>query len=310
MKIHQLPTPIFGIIQEYMIDYAARVMPPYCSELREQVKNWNGFMNCSKLFFDVRQEYRYFLVTGCFAEAYLQFLSSSLSVEHKLYIDILELVKMSEYPLKQVHLFCSFSNPPKTPNILDVKCFHNDRLRTSDVIQDISFLWNVKYVSLAKTSFLLSVEPLQNCIFVDLSDTYEAVNDSNLHYLSNVRSLFLDCCYLISDVSCLTNVYELSLLGCIGVKDVSMLGKVHRLNISWCDGIEDISALNQVRYLDISHNRSLKKGLPVENCKIKKLTYCACSLYAVKLVKQLPGFIRVYDPCSDETDEESYEVWS
>jgi hypothetical protein len=306
MKINQLPLPIFGIIQEYIINYAARIWSLYPYTLLKQVKNWNCLLNSSKGFIEVRREYSYFLVGGCYAEAYIHFLTNRLPVDHKLYIEILELVKMIKYPQKQVHLFYFFPDLEIStmPDNLNVKCFHKDHLLNSDVVQDISSLWNVKYVSLRKTTYILSIEPLQNCVFVDLSDTYDVVDNSNLHYLSSVRSLILDCCYLISDVSCLANVYELSLLGCIGIKDVSMLGRVHRLNISWCDGVEDISALNQVRYLDISHTRSLKKGLEAACCRIKKITYCACSLHAVRSVKRLPGVTRVYDPCDDDASED------
>jgi hypothetical protein len=94
----------------------------------------------------------------------------------------------------------------------------------------------------------------------------------NYHFLTNLRSVELNDCDTITDVSCfrnaetvkftscfnvtnvnsLTNVKVLVLKECHGVTDVSALGKVEEMEVSNCENLHDLSALSTVHSLTIS----------------------------------------------------------
>jgi hypothetical protein len=155
-------------------------------------------------------------------------------------------------------------------------------------LKDCSFLCQVPYLILSGCSEISDISPFQNCLSVDLSYSGCVVNNSNVHLLAKVRSLRLDFCLYVSDVSCLSKVSNLSLCYCSAVRDVSMLGNVKKLNISSCPRIMDISTLGSVRYLNIVGLKRIKKGLSSTRT-IKELTVSESTVTQLKAIKD-PSF--------------------
>jgi hypothetical protein len=82
---------------------------------------------------------------------------------------------------------------------------------------------------------------------------------------SNVKKLKFSCCPNITDVSSLNNVRELSLCYCECVTDVSSLGRVYNLELSHCYCITDVSALGNVHILNLNESTRVKEVSALKN---------------------------------------------
>jgi hypothetical protein len=318
---HQLPLPVYGIIRDYIIDYGAA---EGVLSLNEQINNWRNFINCSKhsCFQEVKKCYNYYhfsqVVTPVISatEENPLFPShiSSLSEElqDRFSSEVIN-------PFNQVSVGFQLVRESLTTGI-EAGFFniHSCFIYLNLFERISSNLNNVQYVSLMNSpvSFYgpLDLSILQSCCFVNLSFMGNLVNNENLHFLSNVKRLYLDGCYEISDVSCLSKVYDLSLGGCNKIKDISMLNHVYRLNVRDCHGIIDISKLNHVCCLNISFNWKITTGLPTVN-RLKEICLSnSCFLHSMNAFLNKPAlFFRLRGKFSVSYDminvlEKSYRI--
>jgi hypothetical protein len=150
--------------------------------------------------------------------------------------------------VRKIHLKdCDCVAPPT----MDV----NEMFLLQCQIEDFSFCSNVKSVTVVQV-----LDPLQRILDLSLFQKIEkgcfrlnTMSSTNHHLLSNLKSLELQCCRSITDVSCFQNIPHLSLTWCHAITDVSSLGKVHTLNLMGCLNIRDVSALGRVHTLDLSY---------------------------------------------------------
>ncbi len=111
----------------------------------------------------------------------------------------------------------------------------------------------------------------------------------------SIRTLSLEECCNLEDVSPLHGVYDLSLLSCEAVSDISSLGGHHRLDISGCNpillgyhvlkdipvvklvdcDISDVSVLSNAKVVHLELCESLKDVSALRG--VRELTLTCCS---------------------------------
>jgi hypothetical protein len=298
MKVWQLPSPIYGLLRDYLLDYT-HTTPWY------EARNWRNFLNSSKLLAEIKKDHSYFFLGTEFSLIYWENFSSVVQM-HRITPEELftTIARKIRRPTHQVSLrFHEGDCLPNTTTLL-VHTFFLGTFFGKPWLKDVSFLWNVKYVQLPFCDDIQDISPLSSCYFLDLSYcSSNTVNNENLHFLKNVKRLRLGYCKQLTDVSCLENVEVLNLTGCSSLVDVSKLGRVRRLNLSECKkitdvsalhsvyklqldrctGIEDISSLYKVRELNLRGAGSMKTGLPQPNA-LKELSVLSTELREIRSV--------------------------
>lgn len=103
-------------------------------------------------------------------------------------------------------------------------------------LEDISPLKNIPNLTFNSCQALSDLSMLcgDNCKVINF---ILCTRITDIHSLSNFRSVTLSCCPSLEDVSPLHGVYDVSISLCRCVKDISGLGGHHRLEISCCSYI-------------------------------------------------------------------------
>jgi hypothetical protein len=256
MKIYQLPVAVFSHFRDYIIDYSC-LNTVY---LAKQIRSWKNFLSCSKFFVEIKKEQDYYFFRNHCLDV-LSILESRNSSNSPIPNEFSRIPSLLRYRIKNSSHQIGLSTQKFYDCVSTFLTVHYFECFCTLSLTNVSFLSHVKYVSLRGCSEIQDISPLSSCYFLDLSDTGQLVNNSNIHLLSKLRILRLNGCDGLSNVSNLQDVYELSLSKCFNVRDVSMLGNCHRLNVSDCRGIEDISSLSYIPYLQIANMGGVKKGL-------------------------------------------------
>jgi hypothetical protein len=134
---------------------------------------------------------------------------------------------------------------------------------------ELAVLNSLRLVDISFNHFLRDVSMLHNnrtlCLngcnsIIDLSSLqnvqelhFESLRFATFPYLPNLYKLNLSSSDYIKDVSTMSHVHSLDLSDCPSITDVSKLGRVHTLNLSGNFFIRDVSALSQVHQLNLSN---------------------------------------------------------
>jgi Leucine-rich repeat (LRR) protein len=173
--------------------------------------------------------------------------------------------------VKRIAMFGIGDHCHIVPNALDV-----DRLELfSCTREDLSPFRSVKHLTLSphKTINDNKIFDLSPLIGLE-SGWFKVYHCVNYHSLASLKSLEIQYCDSIVDVSCFRNIPTLSLISCPNITDVSPLANVRYLTLRGCQGIADVSSLGRVHSLDLTNCQKIRDVSSLKDVHTLDITRC------------------------------------
>jgi hypothetical protein len=158
-----------------------------------------------------------------------------------------------------------------TPNVLEVDTL----VLFNSPSEDLSYWSAVKCLTLAphRTINDNTIFDLYPMIGLE-SGWFKVFQCVNYHALSSLKSLEIQYCDSIVDVSCFRNIPKLALIFCPNITDVSSLENVNNLTLRGCQGITDVSSLGRVSTLDLSKCKNITDVSALRNVHTLDVSGC------------------------------------